>query len=444
MQYVANTPQDKSEILKAIGVSRFEDLLVDIPQELRIQGIQTASGISEMELLSALKKKGQKNSHSDRFACFLGAGVYDHYIPPLVNHLATRGEFITAYTPYQGEASQGTLQTIYEYQTMICLLTQMDVANASMYDGASGAAEAVLMALRIAPKKKILISENLHPESLETIQTHISNLDVEIVQIPHRKGLLDLNFLKEHLSDEVAAVVFQTPNFLGYLEDGEKITQLTHQHKALSIVSVNPLSLSLVKPPGAYSADIVVGEGQPLGNAISYGGPHFGFFAVKSDFVRRLPGRIAGMTKDKDGENAFVLTLQAREQHIRREKATSNICTNHALCALKGLIFLSVLGPKGFRRMGELNVQNSHQAYQMLKTLREVESFSDAPFFNEFTIKINKDQEALRKSFEASKLIGPLHLGRFGEKWKQHYLVAVTEQRSTEEVERLVKAIQEA
>ena len=322
MQYVANTPQDKSEILKAIGVSRFEDLLVDIPQELRIQGIQTASGISEMELLSALKKKGQKNSHSDRFACFLGAGVYDHYIPPLVNHLATRGEFITAYTPYQGEASQGTLQTIYEYQTMICLLTQMDVANASMYDGASGAAEAVLMALRIAPKKKILISENLHPEFLETIQTHISNLDVEIIQIPHRKGLLDLNFLKEHLSDEVAAVVFQTPNFLGYLEDGEKITQLTHQHKALSIVSVNPLSLSLVKPPGAYSADIVVGEGQPLGNAMSYGGPHFGFFAVKSDFVRRLPGRIAGMTKDKDGENAFVLTLQAREQHIRREKAT--------------------------------------------------------------------------------------------------------------------------
>lgn len=444
MQYVANTPQDKIEMLKAIGVKSFEDLLGDIPKELRVPELSISEGISEQELLSQLRRLGQKNTHSDRFACFLGAGVYDHYIPPLVNHLATRGEFITAYTPYQGEASQGTLQTIYEYQTMICLLTQMDVANASMYDGASSVAEAVLMALRIRPKKKILVSESLHPEATQTVKTYISNLDVEIVMVPEKQGQVDLSFLKQHLSDDVSAVVFQNPNFLGYLEAGEEISSLAKKHQALVIASVNPLSLGLLRPPGDYGVDIVVGEGQPLGNAMSYGGPHFGFFAVKSEWMRRLPGRIAGLTQDAEKKTAFVLTLQAREQHIRREKATSNICTNHALCALKGLIFLSVLGPKGFRRIGELNVQKSHEAYEKLLKLNGVKAYADTPFFNEFTLKIDKDPTSLERSFQENQLIGPLHLGRFDQKRTNHYLVAVTEQRTSDEIDRLVEAIRNA
>lgn len=402
-------------------------------------------GLSEMDLLLNLRKMGQKNAHADRFVTFLGAGNYDHYIPPIVNQLALRGEFITSYTPYQGEASQGTLQFIYEFQSLICELTRMDVANASMYDGASAVAEAALMALRgEAERKEILVAGLVHPESIETIRTYLSNIDAKIRIVPHKKGVTDLAFLKENISQNTAAVIFQNPNFLGYIEDAEAIAEAARAKGALAIASVNPMSLSVIAPPGETGAHITVGEGQPLGNSVSYGGPHFGFFAARSEFMRRMPGRICGMTEDREGKRAFVLTLQAREQHIRREKATSNICTNHSLCALKATIFLTLLGPKGFRRMGELNVERSHDAYKVLTKVKGVKPLSAAPFFNEFTLVIQKSERALKAAFEKRRIAGPLHLGRFKKEWDRHYLVAVTEQRTAEDIQNLAAAIREA
>jgi glycine dehydrogenase subunit 1 len=446
MQYVANTEADKLEMLRTIGVKSFEDLLSGIPSGLRVapSGLKLPAGMSEMELLGDLKKRGQRNQHADRNACFLGAGVYDHYIPAIVGHLATRGEFITAYTPYQGEASQGTLQAIYEYQTMICLLTGMDVSNASMYDGATSVAEAVLLALRGSDRKKVVLSELLHPETIQTVRTYLTDIPCEIVLAPHQGGKTGLDSLKKLTDSSTACVVYQNPNFLGYVEDTADLSAVASAAGALVIACVNPLSLSILASPGETGADVAVGDGQPLGNPPAFGGPHFGFFAVKEAHMRKLPGRISGMTQDKEGKRAFVLTLQAREQHIRREKATSNICTNHMLCALKGLIFLATLGPNGFKRMGELNVQQSHKAFDKLTKLPGVKPLSGAAFFNEFTLTIDKDPKALAKAFEAERLIGPLHLGRFRKDWQNAHLVAVTEQRTDEEIDRLADAIRKA
>jgi len=444
MEYIANTPRDQEEMLSAIGAGSLEELLEGIPEQLRVRGLDLGAGLSEMELLAHLRARGAKNNHADRSACFLGGGVYDHYVPPLVDQLACRSEFITAYTPYQGEASQGTLQTIYEYQTMICLLTGMDVSNASMYDGASAAAEAVVLALRARPGGEVFVAGTLHPEYLETIRTYTANLEVKIVTVPHRGGVLDEDFLGKHLTEKSACLVYQNPNFLGVLEDPCGALDTARSRGVLSVACVNPLSLGLIRSPAEAGADIAAGDGQPLGNALAYGGPHLGFFAVKSALLRRLPGRIAGLTRDRRGERAFVLTLQAREQHIRRQKATSNICTNHALCALKALIYLAALGPKGFRRVGELNVRMSHRAFDRLKALKKVAPFSEAPFFNEFTLKIDKDPEALAAACAREGLIGPLHLGRFRKEWVRHYLVAVTEQRTDEEIDRLAQAVQKA
>lgn len=446
MQYVANTEQDKIEMLRAIGVKSFEDLLSGIPAELRVpaSGLKLPAGMSEMELLGDLKKRGQKNAHADRNACFLGAGVYDHYIPAIVNPLVTRGEFITAYTPYQGEASQGTLQAIYEYQTMVCLLTGMDVSNASMYDGATSVAEAVLMSLRGSDRKRVILSKLLHPETIQTIRTYLTDIPCEIVLVSHQGGKTGLDDLKRLVNTDAACLVYQNPNFLGYVEEAAELTTVARAAGAMVIACVNPLSLSLLTPPGETGADVAVGDGQPLGNSAAFGGPHFGFFAVKEEHMRKLPGRISGITQDKEGKRAFVLTLQAREQHIRREKATSNICTNHMLCALKGLVFLATLGPNGFKRMGELNVQQSHKAFERLMKLKEVKPYADAAFFNEFTIRIDKDPQKLKKSFAAERLIGPLHLARFREECQDAFLVAVTEQRTDEDIDRLVEAIRKA
>jgi len=431
-------------MLKTLGIASVEELLKDVPASLRVKELKLDEGLSEMELLRVLRRTGQKNAHADRFISFLGAGNYDHYIPSIVPHLAMRGEFITSYTPYQGEASQGTLQFIYEFQSLMCNLTGMDVANASMYDGASAVAEAALMALRGSEKKELLVSETVHPESIETLKTYLSNLDTPITIVPERNGTMDLDFLKSRVTDKVAAVIYQSPNFLGYAEDGSEIARLSKAKGAVVIASVNPLSLSLFAPPGDTGADIAVGEGQPLGNAVSYGGPHFGFFAAKWDFLRRMPGRICGQTVDRDGKRAFVLTLQAREQHIRREKATSNICTNHSLCALKATIFLAALGEKGFRRMGELNLERAHAALSVLKKIPGVKSYSDAPFFNEFTVKIQRDPKRLKTSLEERHILGPLSLARFDARRKGHYLVAVTEQRTDEDILRLADAVKGA
>jgi len=445
MQYVSNTEEDRKAMLKAIGVPSFEALLEKVPSRLRNFKWNLPEGASELELLREVVETGKANHHFHDFACYLGAGCYDHFIPTVVGALAHRGEFITSYTPYQGEASQGTLQFIYEYQSMICELTGMDFSNASMYDGASSLAEAVLLALRMdGSRKKVLLPESVHPEYRDVVRTYVSSIDCEIIQVPMKDLTTDLAALKKQLGPDVAAVVLQQPNFFGVLEEARAITEAAKSAGALVISCVNPISLGVIEAPGEYGADIAVGEGQPLGNPASFGGPHFGFFTVKADLLRKIPGRICGMTVDKVGRRAFVLTLQAREQHIRREKATSNICTNHSLCALKGAIYMSLLGSKGLKKLALLNVDNAHRTRDRLLKVKGVKALSDKPFFNEFGLVIEKDPKTLAASLRKNKIMGPLALDRFYPGLKSAYLVAVTENRTQADLERLVKAVEEA
>ncbi len=445
MQYVSNTDEDRKAMLKAIGVPSFDALLEKVPSRLRNFKWQLPEGASELELLREVVETGKANHHFHDFACYLGAGCYDHFIPTVVAALAHRGEFITSYTPYQGEASQGTLQFIYEYQSMICELTGMDFSNASMYDGASSLAEAALLALRMdESRKKILLPDSLHPEYREVVRTYLSAIDCEIVRIPMKDLTTDTQALRKHLGPDVAAVVLQQPNFFGVLEEAREITEAAKNAGALVIAAVNPVSLGVIEAPGEYGADIAVGEGQPLGNPASFGGPHFGFFTVKSDLLRKIPGRICGMTVDKQNRRAFVLTLQAREQHIRREKATSNICTNHSLCALKGAIYMSLLGSKGLRKLALLNLDNAHRTHDRLLKVKGVKALSNKPFFNEFGLVIDKDPQSLASSLRKNKIMGPLALDRFYPALNKAYLVAVTENRTEADLERLVKAVEEA
>ncbi len=444
MQFISNTEQDKKDMLAAVGVSSFEELISGVPQSLRRFKMDVPEGTSELELFREMVEIGRGNQHFFNYASFLGAGNYDHFIPTVVNHLVHRGEFITSYTPYQGEASQGTLQFIYEYQSLICELTGMDYSNASMYDGASALAEAAVLAHRSTERKKILMPVTVHPEYREVTKTYTSFLDCEIVEIPMKDGLADTAKLKAAIGPDVAAVAMQQPNFFGNLEDMQAASDLAHAAGALFIACVNPISLGVVAPPGEYGADIAVGEGQPLGNAASFGGPHFGFFTVKEALLRKIPGRICGLTADKKGRRSFVLTLQAREQHIRREKATSNICTNHSLCALKAAIYLSMLGQKGLKKLALINLQRAQETKARLLKIRGVSAPADKPFFNEFAVKIDRDPGSLKESLQRNKILGPLALEAFYPEMKSCYLVAVTENRTAGDIEHLAKAIEEA
>ena len=435
MHYISNTDQDKTQMLAAIGAAKFEDLIAQIPKRLQNFDWKMPPGISELELTRELAEIGHQNRHFFDHACYLGAGNYDHYIPAVVGQLAHRGEFITSYTPYQGEASQGTLQSVYEYQSLICELTGMDFSNASMYDGASSLAEACLLAIRSSGRKEIVLPRTLHPEYKKVVKTYLSCLDVKISEVED---------LQKSVTPESAAVVVQQPNFFGNLEDVHGISQAAHAAGALLIACVNPISLGILEPPGEVGADIAVGEGQPLGNPVSFGGPHFGFFTVKEALLRKIPGRITGITVDKVGRRSFVLTLQAREQHIRREKATSNICTNHSLCALKAAIYLCLLGQEGIQKISLLNLQNAHEAYDRLLRIKGVREFSSKPFFNEFVLWVDKNPESLRQRLREQKIIGPLDLQAFYPEMLGAYLFAVTENRTQSDLERLVKAIEAA
>lgn len=444
MQYISNTAEDREKMLKAIGVSSFESLLEKVPKRLREFKWDLPAGMSELELLREVVETGRPNHHFHDHACYLGAGCYDHFIPTVVSVLAHRGEFITSYTPYQGEASQGTLQFIYEFQSLMCELTGMDYSNASMYDGASSLAEAVLLALRAGDRKKVLIPETVHPEYRQVIETYVSAIDCQLVKIGMKDGVIDSAHLKKELGSDVAAVVLQQPNFFGLLESAKQISEAVHSAGALLIACVNPISLGVLEPPGAYGADIAVGEGQPLGNPVSFGGPHFGFFTVKEALLRKIPGRIAGMTVDKVGKRSFVLTLQAREQHIRREKATSNICTNHSLCALKGAIYMSLLGPKGIKKLSLINLKKAHETRERLLKIKGVSPLFGGAFFNEFALTIDKDPARLKESLRKHKILGPFQMSRFYPQFRSSYLVAVTENRTETDLARLEKALGEA
>ncbi len=337
MDYIPNTECDKEKMLKEMGIPSLETLLENIPPAFRKSSSALPPGLSEPEVLRVLRSLSEKNTNAGTCISFLGAGAYEHYIPSLVDHLASRGEFYTCYTPYQPEVSQGTLQVIYEFQTLMCELTGMDVANSSMYDGSTALTEAALLSIRLKEKNKIICSRAIHPEYRHVLRTYVKGLHTEIVEIDIPEGITDINQLEKVIGDNTAAVLVQNPNFFGCIEDMEAISDVTHRHDALFLACVNPVSLGILKPPGEYNADIAVGEAQVLGNYLNYGGPYLGFFTVKKDLLRKMPGRIAGETIDSHGKRCFVLTLQAREQHIRREKATSNICTNQALLALRAV-----------------------------------------------------------------------------------------------------------
>jgi glycine dehydrogenase subunit 1 len=434
-RYLPMTEQDKQEMLKAIGVSSIDELFEDIPERVRFKGeYNIKKAKSEPELMKELSKMAAKNADLKTNVSFLGAGVYDHYIPVIVDHVISRSEFYTAYTPYQPEISQGELQAIFEFQTMICELTGMEVANSSMYDGGTSLAEAAMLSAGHTKNKKVLVSSAVHPESREVLKTYAKGQYIEVVEIPAVNGVTDLQALEKEMEDDVACVIVQYPNFFGQIEPLKDIERIAHTGKSLFVVSSNPLALGVLTPPGAFGADIVVGDVQPFGIPAQFGGPHCGYFAVTSKLMRKIPGRLVGQTTDEDGRRGFVLTLQAREQHIRRDKATSNICSNQALNALAASVAMTALGKKGVKEMAIQNIAKAQYAKDVLKSKGFTIAF-EGPFFNEFVVKLNKPVQEVNKKLLEKGIIGGYDLGRDYPELEQHMLIAVTELRTKEEID---------
>jgi len=446
MSYISLSNQDKKEMLDRIGVSSPEELFCCFPEDIRLKrGLHLPAAMPEPELLRHFEALAAKNVYA-KCLSFLGAGSYVHFIPTVVDYLSSRGEFVTPYTPYQPEVSQGTLQVIFEYQTLICQLTGMDIANASLYDGASAAAEAVLMAHRLNGKSKVLVARALHPQYRETIGTYTKNLAVTVEEAGFgENGEIDLKALAEKLDKDVSAVMIQSPNFFGVVENLKKIGELVHSRQALLIVAVaEAASLGILEAPGRLGADIVCGEAQSFGLAPSFGGPYLGFMGCMKDFIRQLPGRIAGQTKDVDGNRGFVLTLSTREQHIRREKATSNICTNQALCALRATIFLETLGQLGLKEMAMQNIQKANYAADRLARVKGIKKKFAGKFFNEFVLEFPKDLQKVNEDLKQKEVVGGLALGAFYPELKNCGLFCVTEVHQKEEIDRLASLVEEA
>ncbi|PAE11698.1 glycine dehydrogenase (aminomethyl-transferring) [Niallia circulans] len=442
-RYLPMTEQDQKEMLAAIGVSSVEDLFSDIPEKVRFQGSYSIKPAkSESALLKELTKLAQKNADAKANVSFLGAGVYDHYSPVIVDHVLSRSEFYTAYTPYQPEISQGELQAIFEFQTMICELTGMDVANSSMYDGATALAEAGMLSAGTTKRKKILLSSAVHPEAKEVVKTYAKGQYIEVIEIPHNEGITDIEALEEMVDDTVAAVMIQYPNFFGRVEPLKDLEAIIHAHKSLFVVSSNPLALGALTPPGKFNADIVVGDAQPFGIPMGFGGPHCGYFAVTSKLMRKVPGRLVGQTVDDNGQRGFVLTLQAREQHIRRDKATSNICSNQALNALAASVAMTALGKHGVKEMAIANIQKAHYAKTKLKEAG-FEIVYEGPSFNEFIIKCNSSISAVNRALLEKGMIGGYDLGRDFKQLENHMLIAVTELRTKEEIDEFVAEMED-
>ncbi|WP_066047093.1 aminomethyl-transferring glycine dehydrogenase subunit GcvPA [Robertmurraya korlensis] len=437
-RYLPMTETDKKAMLEQIGISDVQELFNDIPESVQFKGeYNIKKAKSETALLKELTLLAAKNADLRSHTSFLGAGVYDHYMPVIVDHVLSRSEFYTAYTPYQPEISQGELQAIFEFQTMICELTGMDVANSSMYDGGTALAEAAMLSSGHTKRKKVLLSSTVHPETKEVVKAYAKGQYVEVVEIPYRDGVTDLDALKSEMDDTIAAVIVQYPNFFGRIEPMKELEEIIHSGKAMFVVSSNPLSLGALTPPGAFGADIVAGDAQPFGIPTSFGGPHCGYFAVTNKLVRKIPGRLVGQTKDDQGRRGFVLTLQAREQHIRRDKATSNICSNQALNALAASVAMTALGKKGVREMAVSNIQKAHYAKQAFKNKGFTVAF-DGPSFNEFVVELNQPVKEVNQQLLKEGIIGGYDLGRDYPQLKNHMLVAVTELRTKEEIDLFV------
>jgi glycine dehydrogenase subunit 1 len=445
MSYISLSDKDRKEMMAKIGISSLDELFNMIPKDIMLKReLNIPSPMTELELIQLFEKITQKNNYQN-YLSFLGAGAYSHVIPYIVDYLSSRGEFISPYTPYQPEVSQGTLQVIFEFQTLICQLTGMDIANASLYDGASAAAEAVLMAHRLKGKSKVIIAKTLHPHYRRVIQTYVKNLGVEIEEIKYSEtGEFDLKDLRKKLDDKTAAVVFQSPNFMGIIENLKKISDLAHSVQALSIVVVTePVSLGILEAPGKQGADIVAGEGQSFGLPLSFGGPYLGFMACCQEYIRQFPGRIAGQTKDVDGKRGFVLTLSTREQHIRRERATSNICTNQAWCALRATIFLETLGREGLKELAWQNIQKANYALEKLSLIKGIKRKFKGNFFNEFVLEFSGGFEKISGFLRKKGIIGGLNLGEYYPELKKCALVCVTEMHKREEIDKLAAILKE-
>lgn len=443
MNYIPISDKDKQEMFDSIGVKDTQELLsLQIPEALRVKKLNLDKGMSEQQLLSLFQDYAGKNKSN--LVCFRGAGIYDHFVPSIVDEIIGRSEFWTAYTPYQAEASQGTLQAIFEYQSVMCELTGMECSNASMYDGATAVAEAILLAIRASRKNKVIISKALNPEYISVVETYTKNLNIEIIKIDidSKTGALNKDDLNKVLDETVAAVVVQSPNFFGTVEDMQELSKVSKDKKALFVAVVNPVSLGLLKTPGEYGADIAVGEGQVFGNQMYLGGSTFGFMTVTKALEWKMPGRIVGQTVDKDGKRGFVLTLQSREQHIRREKATSNICTNAALNSFAACVYAAYLGSQGIKELAETNISKARYAFDEIKNIKGfVPLFENSLFFNEFVFKTDKDIEKINKELIKENILGPLDLGKIDSKYKNCIMFAVTEKITKQDIEKLAEIL---
>lgn len=445
MNYTPATPADRARMLRAIGVSSTDELFADVPASARRARLDLPSALSEIEVTRLLRELSETNADLAHHPCFLGAGSYVHFIPSAVSHIVGRSEFYTSYTPYQPEVSQGTLQTIYEFQSLIASLTGMDLANASMYDGASALAEAAIMAANVTDRGTVLLASSVHPDYRRVIGTYVQGLAFSAVSDPvGGNGTLDVDDLSRHLGSDVACVVVQYPNFFGCLDDLDALAEAAHAVGALLVVAVNPLALGILTPPGELGADVVVGEGQPLGIPPSFGGPYLGLFATREKYIRNLPGRIVGATTDTRGERGFVLTFQTREQHIRREKATSNICSNEALCALASTVYLSHLGKSGLRQVAELCLRNAHYLADEIASIPGFRLAFDSPFFNEFVVRCPVPPSTINLKLREVGIIGGYELGRDFPELADCLLFCATELNRRADMDRLVGVLRQA
>jgi glycine dehydrogenase subunit 1 len=451
MPFLPHTESERKEMLRAIGVKKVEELFAAIPEARRFPKLKLPDAVSEPEIMAEMRYLAEADTQAQTAACFLGAGAYHHYIPPAVNHILLRGEFYTAYTPYQPEISQGTLQSIFEFQTLIAALTGMEVANASHYDGATAAAEAVILALQqVRGRRRVVMSPVLHPQYRQTVRTYLQGAGVTFAgdDAPETYSAFQARSRVKHLAtcvdESTAVVVTQYPSFIGEVEDLAPLAELAHTAGALLAVVANPIALGLLKPPGEMGADIVVGEGQPLGIPLSFGGPYLGFFATKKSFVHKMSGRLAGETVDAQGRRGYALTLAAREQHIKRERASSNICTNQGLMALAATVYLSLMGKRGLRRVADLCYHRAHYAAEKLSRNNGFQVVSRLPIFHEFVLRCPKSvAEINRNLLDNWDIIGGYDLGRDYPCLANHMLLAFTELTTREQIDRLVEALAE-
>ncbi|HLH61484.1 MAG TPA: aminomethyl-transferring glycine dehydrogenase subunit GcvPA [Ktedonobacteraceae bacterium] len=448
MSYIPNTPEDQQAMLETLGLSSWEALLAPVPENVRLRRpLNLPPALPEPDLKRLISGMAAKNKNLDTALSFLGAGSYDHAIPSIVPHLQRRSEFVTSYTPYQPEVSQGMLQAIYEFQTMVCQITGLDIANASLYDGATAMVEAVLLAVGPGGRGEVVISEGVDPQYRTVLHTYAHARGFSVKEVPTQNGVTSIEALNEAVTPTTSAVVIQQPNFFGCIEDVKTIEPIAHKGKAVFVATITePASLGILTPPGAYGADIAVGELMSFGNPMSYGGPALGFMAARSKYMRLLPGRLVGQTVEEGGEKqtGYVLTLQTREQHIRRERATSNICTNQSLLAVGATIYLAALGKQGFRELGELCLQKAHYAFRQITAIAGFSAKFRSPFFDEFVITAPVSAQQLSEHLEQAGIIGGYPLGEHYAGMKNDMLFCVTETRTKEDIDRLVEVLREA